>query len=390
MSRTLAGHSPRRLAGSRKQPEGSVPLKIAQISPLFESVPPKLYGGTERVVSYLTEELVRQGHDVTLFASGDSVTSARLVPCSEKSLRLDDTCRDRLAHQMVLLHEVFARANRFDLLHFHIDYLHYPFSERQPVPHLTTLHGRLDLPDLVPVYRTFENVPVVSISAAQREPLPWLNWQATVPHGLPLGLHAPRREAGRYLAFLGRISKEKRVDRAIEIAKRVGMPLKIAAKIDKSDRDYYEREIAHLLDHPLVEYIGEIGEAEKTDFLGNAHALIFPVDWPEPFGLVMIEAMACGTPSIAWCCGSIPEVIDEGVSGFIVDSIDQAVAAVERAGTLSRAGVRRRFEERFSVERMVRDYVAVYEELVEGAVVAAPAKEGRWKTLFASKTITTS
>jgi glycosyltransferase involved in cell wall biosynthesis len=366
-------------------------LKIAQVSPLFESVPPRLYGGTERVVSYLTEELVRQGHDVTLFASGDSRTSARLVATCDEALRLDPGCRDFLSHQMVQLHAVFSQAHRFDVVHYHIDYLHYPFSARQNVPHVTTLHGRLDLPDLVPVYRTFPTVPVVSISDAQRAPLPWINWQATIHHGLPLDLYEPRPEPGRYLAFLGRISQEKRLDRAIAIARGAGMTLKIAAKIDKADRAYYEEQIAPLLDGPGVEYIGEIGEKDKNDFLGGAHALVFPVDWPEPFGLVMIEAMACGTPVITYRRGSIPEVIDEGVTGFIVGSVEEGIRAVERASTLSRERCRAVFEERFSVARMASDYVKVYEHLAETRATAPdPAKEPRWKTLFASKTITTS
>ena len=367
-------------------------MKIAQVSPLYESVPPRLYGGTERVVSYLTEELVRQGHDVTLFASGDSQTDARLVsPCAQ-ALRLDASCRDPLIPHMIQMSQVFSRAEQFDVIHFHVDYLHYPYTKRLDVPHVTTLHGRLDLPDLVPLYRAFDEVPVVSISDSQRTPLPWLNWQSTVHHGLPFDLHRPRHGAGGYLAFLGRISKEKRVDRAIEIARRVGRPLRIAAKIDRADREYYESEIAHLLDDPLVEYVGEIGEADKAAFLGDAAAVLFPVDWPEPFGLVMIEAMACGTPTIAWQCGSVPEVIDEGLTGFIVNSIDDAVAAAKRVPELSRARCRQRFEERFSVERMARDYVCVYEQMAEAvAVPAAAVKEAaRWKTLFASKTITTS
>jgi glycosyltransferase involved in cell wall biosynthesis len=368
-------------------------MRIAQVSPLFESVPPKLYGGTERVVAYLTEELVRQGHEVTLFASGDSETSARLVPTGDRALRLDADCRDPLAHQMVQLHEVFAQAHRFDLIHFHIDYLHYPFSARQKTPHVTTLHGRLDLPDLVPVYRTFSDVPLVSISDAQREPLPWVNWVSTIHHGLPLDLHRPRFEPGRYLAFLGRISPEKRVDVAIDIARRAGMPIKIAAKVDKHDRRYYEEKIAPLFDDPLVEYVGEIDETHKAEFLGNAHALVFPVDWPEPFGLVMIEAMACGTPVITCRRGSVPEVIDEGVTGFIVENAEEGARAVERVAALDRARCRAVFEERFSAPRMARDYVAVYERLVAMptlALVPSPAKERPWKTLFSTKTITTS
>jgi glycosyltransferase involved in cell wall biosynthesis len=366
-------------------------MKIAQVSPLFESVPPKLYGGTERVVAYLTEELVAQGHEVTLFASGDSVTSAQLVATTDRALRLDRQCKDTLAHQMVQLHEVMCLAQRFDIIHWHIDYLHYPFSVRQNIPHLTTLHGRLDLPDLVPLYRTFPEVPVVSISDAQRAPLPWLNWVGTVHHGLPLDLQAPRLSAGRYLAFLGRISPEKRVDRAIEIARLAGFPIKIAAKIDDKDRPYFEEQIAPLFDDPLVEYVGEIGEKEKGDFLGDALALLFPVDWPEPFGLVMIEAMACGTPIITWRRGSIPEVIDEGVTGFIVGSVEEGAAAVARARTLDRVRCRNVFEERFSAARMARDYVRVYEELVAAPDLApSAAKERPWKTLFATKTVTTS
>jgi glycosyltransferase involved in cell wall biosynthesis len=366
-------------------------LKIAQVSPLFESVPPKLYGGTERVVAYLTEELVRQGHDVTLFASGDSVTGARLVATCDEALRLDPNCRDFLAHQIVQLHAVISQAHRFDIIHFHIDYLHYPFSARQSVPHVTTLHGRLDLPDLGCVYRAFPDVPVVSISDAQREPVAWANWQATIHHGLPQGLYRLQPERGRYLAFLGRVSPEKRLDRAIAIARGAGMPLKIAAKVDKNDRAYYEKEIVPLLDGPDVEYIGEISEKEKNDFLGGAHALVFPVDWPEPFGLVMIEAMACGTPVITCRRGSIPEVIDEGVTGFIVDSVEEGIRAVARVSELSRERCRAVFEERFSVARMASDYVKVYEHLAESRAVApGPAKETPWKTLFASKTITTS
>jgi glycosyltransferase involved in cell wall biosynthesis len=334
---------------------------------------------------------VRQGHDVTLFASGDSQTSARLVPTSERALRLDASCKDYLAHQMVQLAEVFEQAPRFDLIHYHIDYLHYPFSACQKTPHVTTLHGRLDLPDLQPVYRAFPDVPVVSISNAQREPLPWINWVGTVYHGLPLDAYRAHPEPGGYLAFLGRVSPEKRVDRAVEIARRSGLRLKIAAKIDTNDRAYYEREIAPLFDDPLVEYVGEIGESEKNEFLGGAAALVFPVDWPEPFGLVMIEAMACGTPVITCRRGSIPEVIDEGTTGFIVDDVDEAVAAVGRLGELDRGRCRAVFEERFSVARMARDYVELYEELAGlGAVAPSLEKERPWKTLFASRTITTS
>jgi glycosyltransferase involved in cell wall biosynthesis len=344
-----------------------MPLRIAQVAPLFESVPPKYYGGTERVVSYLTEELVRQGHEVTLFASGDSVTRAQLVPGSHRSLRLDKECIDPLAHQIAQLEDVFREPGRFDLIHFHIDYLHYPLSTRQNVPHVTTLHGRLDLPDLRAVYKRYPEVPVISISDAQREPLPWLNWQATVHHGLPTDLLSLHPGPGRYLAFLGRISPEKRVDRAIEIARRVGMKLRIAAKVDNLDRAYFESCIAPLLREPGVEYVGEIGEGEKSDFLGGAAALLFPIDWPEPFGLVMIEAMACGTPIVAYQGGSVPEVIEEGVTGFMVEGIEDAVSATRRATSLSRRRCRERFETRFSAQRMAEDYLAVYRKLVASA-----------------------
>ncbi len=339
-------------------------MRIAQVAPLFESVPPKYYGGTERVVSYLTEELVRQGHEVTLFASGDSVTKARLVAACRRSLRLDKNCVDQMAHHILMLEQVFREASSFDVIHFHIDYLHFPLSRRHRVPHVTTLHGRLDIPDLVPLYREFPEMPVVSISHAQREPLPWINWQGTVYHGLPEDLYTFQEEPGKYLAFLGRIAPEKRVDRAIEIAKRVGMPLKIAAKVDKIDRDYFEGVVEPLLRDPLVEYVGEIGEGEKGDFLGNAYALLFPIDWPEPFGLVMIEAMACGTPVIAYRRGSVPEVMEEGVTGFIVQGLEDAVAAVEEVSHLSRKRCREVFERRFTASRMAQDYLDVYKRLI--------------------------
>jgi glycosyltransferase involved in cell wall biosynthesis len=340
-------------------------MRIAQVAPLFESVPPKRYGGTERVVSYLTEELVRQGHDVTLFASGDSVTAARLIAACRRSLRLDKDCVDQLAHQVVLLEKVFRQAGEFDVIHFHVDYTHFPLSRRSPMPHVTTLHGRLDIPDLIPLYLEFPEMPLVSISNAQREPLPWVNWLATVYHGLPEGLYRFRKERGTYFAFLGRICPEKRVDRAIEIAKRAGMPLKIAAKVDLVDRDYFETAIRPLLRDPLVEYVGEIGEQEKGEFLGNAYALLFPIDWPEPFGLVMIEAMACGTPVIAYREGSVSEVVDEGRTGFIVDTLEEAIQAAERIPELRRADCREVFERRFTVTRMARDYLRVYQSLLD-------------------------
>lgn len=338
-------------------------MRIAQVSPLYESVPPKSYGGTERIVSYLTEELVRQGHEVTLYASGDSVTNARLVATCTRSLRLDKTCVDQLAHHLLMLERVFHHANEFDVVHFHVDYLHFPLSRRHLLPHVTTLHGRLDIPDLIPLYHEYRDMPVVSISNAQRGPLPWANWQATVYHGLPHGLYRFRAQTGSYLAFLGRISPEKRVDRAIEIAKRVGIPLKIAAKVDRVDKEYFEAVIEPLLRDPLIEFIGEIGDGEKNEFLGNAYALLFPINWPEPFGLVMIEAMACGTPVIAYRLGSVPEVMEEGLTGFVVNSLEEAVEAVRRVPDLSRAQCRKVFEDRFSSKRMADDYIQVYERL---------------------------
>lgn len=348
-------------------------MNIAQVSPLYESVPPKLYGGTERVVSYLTEELVRQGHRVTLFASGDSITSAELVPSCPRALRLDPECLDCLAHHFVMLEQVYRRAHEFDVIHFHVDYLHLPVSSRLRLPEVTTLHGRLDIPGLATLYTEFPDAPLVSISGAQRAPLRWCNWLATVYHGLPEDSYTLHEMPGNYLAFLGRISPEKRIDRAIELARRTGIPLKIAAKVDKADCEYFVREIRPLLDHPLVEYLGEIGEHEKNEFLGGARALVFLIDWPEPFGLAMIEAMACGTPVIACRRGSVPEVVDHGVTGFIVDDVDQAVHALDRVANVSRRGCRRRFEERFSVSRMARDYTGVYERVSAGHPLAIAA-----------------
>jgi glycosyltransferase involved in cell wall biosynthesis len=339
-------------------------LRIAIVSPLFESVPPKLYGGTERVVSFLTEELVRRGHHVTLFASGDSVTAAQLVPCCPASLRLDPGSIDQFAHHIRMLEEVYRRASEFDVIHFNIDYMHFPLARRQGVPYVTTLHGRQDLPDLEPLYRTYSDAPLVSISDSQREPLPFANWVGTVHHGLPAAPLTFHPGPGKYLAFLGRISREKRVDRAIELAKHVSMPIKIAAKVDRADREYFEAEIKPLLDDPLVDFVGEINESQKDEFLGNAAALLFPIDWPEPFGLVMIEAMACGTPIVAFRRGSVPEVMKDGVSGYIVSDMDQARSATERVLSLSRAGCREYFEQRFTVERMAADYEKVYHGLV--------------------------
>ena len=341
-------------------------MRIAQVAPLYESVPPKYYGGTERVVSYLTEELIRQGHEVTLFASGDSETKARLVAACRRSLRLDEECIDQMAHQILMLERVFQRAAEFDIIHFHVDYLHFPLSRRQPITHVTTLHGRLDIPDLIPLYQEFQDMPVISISNEQRKPLPWANWQATVYHGLPADLYRFRPEPGNYLAFMGRISPEKRVDRAIEIAKRIQIPLKIAAKVDPVDKDYFESVIAPLLGDPLVEFVGEIGDAQKNEFLGNAYALLLPIDWPEPFGLVMIEAMACGTPVIAYRGGAVPEIMEEGHTGFIVEELEDAVEAVQRVPELSRKRCREVFEQRFTVTRMARDYLQAYKRLIGG------------------------
>ena len=348
-------------------------MKIAQIAPLAERCPPRLYGGTERIVSYLTEELVRQGHEVTLFASGDSETGAHLVPCADMALRLNPAVREPLPYYMLMLEEVRRRADEFDVLHFHIDFLHYPLAAAFSDKMVTTLHGRLDLPDLKPFYTAFPHLPLVSISDDQRRPMPPVNWAGTVHHGLPKDLLPLTADPkGDYLAFLGRISPEKRPDRAIEIAARADMKLKIAAKIDKADQAYWDEAIGPMVArHPNVEFIGEINEQQKADFLGNALALLFPIDWPEPFGLVMIEAMACGTPVIAFRNGSVPEVIEDGVTGFIVRDMAEAVAAVRRIDRLDRREVRATFEERFTVERMALDYLAIYRAL-PGATRTAP------------------
>lgn len=344
-------------------------MKIAQIAPLAERCPPLLYGGTERVVSYLTEELVDQGHDVTLFASGDSITAAELDPCSARALRLSPNVLDALPHHMIMLEKVARRAHEFDVLHFHIDLMHAPVVRNFAHRTLTTLHGRLDLPDLQPFYAAFPNLPLVSISHAQRLPMPPVNWVGNVYHGLPRDLlNFSASPAGDYLAFLGRISPEKRPDRAIEIAAGAGLPLKIAAKIDRVDQAYWDECIAPLVRaHPNIEYVGEIGEQQKSAFLGAARALLFPIDWEEPFGLVMIEAMACGTPVIAFGRGSVPEVIDDGVTGFVVNTVDEAIEALKKLDHLDRARVRARFEERFTVERMARDYIEIYARLSSAA-----------------------
>ena len=341
-------------------------MKIAQVAPLAERVPPKLYGGTERIVSYLTEELVRHGHQVTLFASGDSMTSAKLVPCCDIALRLNPAVKDHLPYQVLMLDQVRERADEFDVLHFHIDLLH--FSAFRDLAHrtITTLHGRLDLPDLKPFYTAFSDAPLVSISRNQRRPMPKkVNWAGNVYHGLPSQLLPFKCEAhGNYLAFLGRIAPEKRPDRAIEIALKVGLPLKIAAKVDSADKAYWEEVVAPLVrTHKTVEFVGEINERQKAEFLGNALALLFPIDWPEPFGLVMIEAMAVGTPVIAFRSGSVPEVVDDGISGLIVNTLDEAVAAVGRVAKVDRRKVRARVEERFTADRMAQEYLSIYRAL---------------------------
>jgi glycosyltransferase involved in cell wall biosynthesis len=343
-------------------------MRIAQIAPLNESVPPKLYGGTERVVAYLAEELVEQGHEVTLFASGDSRTSAALAPAWPQALRLSGA-RDPIAPHLLQIEQVVQRAAEFDVLHFHNGQLHFPVCRRLPTPHLTTLHGRLDLPELGPLYDEYNDVPVVSISNAQRAPLPQAGWIGTVYHGLPRRLLRFSREHRGYLAFLGRISPEKRVDRAIAIAKACRLPLKIAAKVDAADREYFEGEIRPLLNHPLIDVVGEIGERDKSAFLGGARALLFPIDWPEPFGLVMIEALACGTPVVAFRGGSVPEILDDGVSGFIVDSLEAAIDATRGIDRIDRRACRARFDARFTAERMAADYV----DLFERTIAAAPA-----------------
>src|SRR5579863_8404457 len=326
-------------------------MRIAQIAPLYESVPPRFYGGTERVVSWLTEKLVALGHDVTLFASGDSVTTARLVPGCKKALRLS-RCVDPLPHHILMLEDVFAQADDFDLLHFHTDYLHFSRIRRERIAGVTTLHGRLDIPDLVPLYREFTDLPLISISEAQREPLPWVNWIGTVHHGMPTDSLCLSETPGDYLAFLGRVSPEKGLDRAIEIAIGAGMNLKIAAKVDRVDQGYFEEKIKPALKHPLIEFIGEIGNSDKQEFLGNAAALLFPIEWPEPFGLVMIEAMACGTPVIGHPYGSVPEIIPDGVAGFLVRNLDEGVEAVNRLGEIDRRECCQHFELNCTDDRM--------------------------------------
>ncbi len=348
-------------------------MRIAQISPLYEAVPPKLYGGTERVVAHLCDALVDLGHDVTLFASADADTKAQLSPVRDQAIRLDPApLKSDLAAHMSMLHEVRRIADSFDVLHFHTDMLHFPLFEDMGSRTITTLHGRLDMKDLPGVYRRWPQFPLVSISDHQRRPMPWANWAGTVLHGMRNDLYRFAPQPKGYLAFLGRISPEKGPDRAIAIAKELGMPLKIAAKVDGADATYFKNEIEPLLDHPLIEFLGEIGGERKSDLLGGAEALLFPIDWPEPFGLVMIEAMACGTPVVAFNCGSVPEVIEHGVTGFIVDGVEGAVQAVRRIGEIDRRRVRARFELRFSATAMARRYLDLYDRLIEAPETDLP------------------
>jgi glycosyltransferase involved in cell wall biosynthesis len=341
-------------------------MKIAQVAPLTEAVPPKLYGGTERVVSWLTEELVALGHDVTLFASGDSITAAKLASIWPRSLRLDGTVRDPNALHVELVEQVSRRASEFDIIHFHLDY--YPFSlmSRQSTPFVTTLHGRLDLPELQPIFSTFSHVPVISISDAQRRPIPQAHWVGTVHHGLPENLLKPCDSTPHYLAFLGRVSPEKGLERAISIARMCHLPLKIAAKVDRADANYFNEQIVPLLSEPNIEFIGEIDDARKPEFLSGAAALLTPIDWPEPFGLVMIESMACGTPVVAFNRGSAPEIVEHGVTGFVVEDITSAAGAVKQAIGLPRKRIRERFEQRFTARRMAKDYLESYRSLIFG------------------------
>jgi glycosyltransferase involved in cell wall biosynthesis len=352
-------------------------MRIAQIAPLYESVPPNLYGGTERVVSFLTEELVRQGHEVTLFAAGDSQTAARLVPVCERALRLDDRCRDPLAFHFLMMEAVVRRRDDFDIIHSHIDALGFVIGRRTGLPLLGTLHGRLDLWELQLIFREYAEVPLISISDAQRQPLPWANWLATIHHGLPDDLYACNEKEGEYLVYVGRISPEKRVDAAVHIAVQAGLPLKIAAKVDRADREYFEAEIRPLLTHPLVQYLGEVDDRSKEELLGGALAFLHPVDWPEPFGLAMIEAMACGTPVLARRRGSIPEVVDHGLTGFIFDQDEEAVAFLRQGlPFFSRRRCREHFEHRFSVRRMAASYLAAYRAILDGREEVAPFEKG--------------
>jgi glycosyltransferase involved in cell wall biosynthesis len=349
-------------------------MRIAEVAPLYESVPPKYYGGTERIISFLTEELIRQGHEVTLFASADSITKANLIPIVPGALRLDPDCLDQLAPHIVEIQEVAEHLDEFDIVHFHIDYLHFPFSQVMSRPHVTTLHGRLDIPELQLVYHKFSQ-PVISISNDQRKPLPQANYLATVYHGLPLDLFKQSHGSGKYLAFLGRTSPEKGLGKAIEWAVAANLPLKIAAKVDKVDQQHFDTCIKPLLEHPLIEFVGEINEQQKQDFLGDALALLFPINWAEPFGIVIIEAMACGTPVIAHGRGSVPEIIEQGKNGFIVSSTEEAVECIRQIPNLDRNKIRQAFEERFTAERMTKDYLAVFSKLISMPVINLPVTQ---------------
>jgi glycosyltransferase involved in cell wall biosynthesis len=340
-------------------------VRIAQVAPLTEPVPPKLYGGTERVVSWLTEELVRQGHEVTLFASGDSQTAADLVTVCKKGLRLDETCKDPFARHVMLITEVSKRGRQFDIIHSHLDYFMFPYLRHMNVRSVHTMHGRLDLPDLKPLYEEYSDMPLVSISNHQRTPIERANWAATIYHGLPEDMYKFTPKPSDYLLFLGRICPDKRPDRAIEIAKRVGMKLVIAAKVDPVDRKYFENEIKPLLDPTYVDYIGEVDDGQKNELLGNAKALVFPIDWPEPFGLVMIESMACGTPIVAFDCGSVDEIIVDGVNGFKVRTMDEAVRAVQNIDMIDRKTVRETFNENYTARRMAESYVDLYTQILD-------------------------
>jgi glycosyltransferase involved in cell wall biosynthesis len=353
-------------------------MRIAQVAPLYESVPPALYGGTERIVSYLTEELVNLGHDVTLFASADSQTRAKLVSPCPCALWHDHSCHETLPHQIHQMEQIFEDVSRFDIIHFHCDYLHFPFLRRHHCPSVTTLHGQVNPSDVNVLFAEYSELPLVSVSQSQRRPIPWANWRATVYHGLPRDALWPGTGSGDYLAFLGRISPQKRLDRAIVIAREAGLKLRVAAKIYPEERDYFLEKIAPMLreSSATVEFIGEIGGAEKQRFLGDARALIFPIDWSEPFGLVMIEAMACGTPVIAWRNGAVPEIVQDGVTGFVVENIEQAVQAVGRVGSLSRRTCREVFDERFDAVQMARNYLNVYRGLVDDRQRLALAPAG--------------
>jgi len=340
-------------------------VKIAQIAPLVESVPPRLYGGTERVVSWLTEELVAQGHDVTLFASGDSRTSAKLEPVVPRALRLDGI-HNSTPYNLIMLDRISERRAEFDVIHFHTDFFHSPVFRGMAHKTLTTLHGRQDLPELPDIYRAFPHMPLVSISDHQRKPVPPVNWMGTVYHGLPERQFHEGEGKGNYLAFLGRICPDKGPLEAIEIARLAGMKLKLAAKVDPVDQAYFDQAVAPVLARsPHAEFIGEIDDQRKQDFLGNARALLFPISWPEPFGLVMIEAMACATPVIAFRQGSVPEILEDGLTGFAVENAAEAASAVKRLGALFRPSIRSRFQERFSARAMAREYVRIYRRLAD-------------------------